>query len=187
MTLCRQFLSDGHLSNEEIEIVRKWLGNNRRFASTWPGDVVIKRIDLALSDGFIDADERRSLTESLESLVSGADGNDTDTSAPLPLDDIQLRDVRGLSFCFAGHYVYGSRVSCERATRKAGGQCSRLLAPVTDYLVVGSRIGRKWHDAEARLLVDDALALRRNGSAIGIIHEETWSRALPISSLIWCG
>ena len=56
-----------------------------------------------------------------------------------------------------------------------------------NYLVVGARSGGSWRQTQVGNHVDLVVGFRKLGSEMRIISEDTWSQALPITSLLWTG
>lgn len=184
--ICRQLLDDNYLSNNEILFLRRWLKEHADLVGEWPGDIVYKRIEQVLADGYIEPDEREHLTETLELVVSGQLSRPPRTEA-MPVEDAGPIDIRDRVFCFSGRFVYGSKVACQRATMTAGAFAIKRPSNQLDYLVVGDRTGDNWRQTEVGNHVDLVRGFRAAGSNIGIISEEQWSRAIPVASLLWSG
>ncbi len=186
--ICRRFLEDNYLSNDEILFLRQWLANNTHLIGEWPGDIVYKRIERVLEDGYIEPEERDYLTETLELVVSGelmraANG----VSEALPLDHIEQIELSERVFCFAGEFVYGSKLACQRATISAGAFAIKRPSNQLNFLVIGGRTGPEWRATDAGNHVDMVQGFRKTGVTMQIISEECWSRSLPVASLLWSG
>jgi len=46
-------IADGELNNREIQFLSLWLSENQALATTWPGEVIYKRVREVLADGVI--------------------------------------------------------------------------------------------------------------------------------------
>jgi hypothetical protein len=184
--ICRQFLDDDYLSNNEILFLRQWIADHRDTIEAWPGDIVGRRIDRALADGIIERDEREYLFHTLELLVDG-ELTEHDVRERLPIDHDVMLEITGHTFCFGGDFVYGSKAACRRATKTAGGQVLDRPEAGLDYLVVGGRSGADWQDTGLAKYVDAVRALNGDGRKVRIVSEEEWARAIPVQHLLWSG
>ncbi len=186
--ICRRFLEDNYLSNDEILFLRQWLSNNTHLIGEWPGDIVFKRIEQALSDGYIEPDERDYLTGTLELLVSGELMRASSrVNEVLPLDGVEEVELSNKVFCFAGNFIYGSKLACQRATISAGAFAIKRPSNQLNFLVIGGRTGTDWRSTDAGNHVDLVTGFRKTGTTVQIISEDCWSRSLPVASLLWSG
>ena len=46
-------LSDQHLNDNEIHYLNDWLSNNEVISTSWPGDVIHRRVRSVIADGVI--------------------------------------------------------------------------------------------------------------------------------------
>jgi len=187
--ICRQFLDDDYLSNNEILFLRQWLTAHRDTLDSWPGEIIARRIDRALEDGIIERDEREYLFHTLEMLIAGQLVT-PDRQERLPVEHDVHVDIRGRTFCFGGEFVYGSKASCRRATRDAGGHVLDRPTDSLDFLVVGGRSGADWRETGLGLFVDAVRSTNesdRSTPRIRIVSEEEWARAIPVQHLLWTG
>ena len=70
--LCRGILADGEINQSEAEFLLDWLHRHREFCGSFPFSVLYGRVESALSDGVLDAEEQKDLLEKLHSVVGGA-------------------------------------------------------------------------------------------------------------------
>ena len=108
-------------------------------------------------------------------------------SGALPLDHVEQVDLSSKVFCFAGEFVYGSKLACQRATISAGAFAIKRPSNQLDFLVIGGRTGVDWRTSDAGNHVDMVNGFRKTGRAMSIISEDCWSRSLPVASLLWSG
>lgn len=174
-------LADGDLNDEEITFLNRWLADNQEISGTWPGKVVYARVRDVLADGVITEDEREHLRHTLEDLVRGTlekTPETSDSSADLPLDDIDDMSIADSAFCFTGDFLYGPRIACERAVRDRGGDSLPAVTPEVDYLVIGTLASEEWSDTSHGLEIEKAIAHKEDGHAISIVSEEQWLQFL---------
>lgn len=182
--LCRGMLADGYLADEEILFLKNWLDENDMLAVTWPGEVVYKRINQVLADGVIDEDERKYLTETLDSLIGGTmqeTGATEGLSTNLPVEDVELVDLDGNLFCFTGTFLYGTRAACHKATESAGGVAAKGITKKLNYLVIGTNTTQSWANTSFGRKIEKAVDYRNSGIPLAIISEACWISFLPVS------
>lgn len=176
-------LADGDLNDDEIAFLNSWLEDNQEIATTWPGKVVYARVRDVLADGVITEQERDHLRQTLEDLIRGTledteASSDSDSSGVLPIDDIDGISIADSAFCFAGNFLYGPRVACERAVRERGGESFPDVGPDLDYLVIGTLASEQWAETRHGQKIEKALAQKEEGAQISIVSEEQWLRFL---------
>jgi NAD-dependent DNA ligase len=178
--ICGGLVADRELNDMEIQFLRVWLRENEALANTWPGEVVLKRIEAALADGVVSAEERSYLVDTLKELVGGSFSETgavpaQATSLPINADaEVAFPDQ---TFCFTGQFLYGTRSACEKAVTDRGGQ----IAPVSKklkYLVVGELSSRDWKHTSFGTKIESALAWQSKGAALAIVSESKWVQSL---------
>lgn len=184
--ISRRFLDDNFLSNDEILFLKQWLSHNAHLVGEWPGDIVFKRIELALADGYIEPAERDYLTQTLE-LVSSGELLRAAPDETLPADAVDSVVLPGQVFSFAGDFIYGSQLACQRATIGAGGYAIKRPSTQLNFLVIGGRTGSGWQMTDAGQQVERVRGFQKTGISMQIISEACWSRSLPVASLLWSG
>ena len=173
-------IADGELNDKEIQFLAVWLTENRAIASTWPGEVVYKRVSEVLSDGHITAEERDYLQKCLTELVGGSfaeDGAVPGESTDLPVDRSALVKIPVCSFCFTGQFLFGTRAACEQAIALRGGRISSVNKNL-DYLVIGELSSRDWKYSSFGNKIESAMKLKQDGASLAIVTEAQWIRAM---------
>jgi hypothetical protein len=173
-------IADGELNDKEIQFLSVWLTENREIASTWPGEVVYKRVSEVLSDGLITVEERDYLQKCLTELVGGSfaeDGAVPGESTDLPVDRSVLVKIPVCSFCFTGQFLFGTRSACEQAITLRGGRISSVNKKL-DYLVIGELSSRDWKYSSFGNKIESAMKLKQDGASLAIVTEAQWIRAI---------
>ena len=175
-------LADGDLNDEEIAFLNSWLEDNYDIATTWPGRVVYARVRDVLADGIITEQERDHLRQTLNDLIAGTLEDEPqeqeEPSVFLPIDDIDEMPIDRCIFCFTGDFLYGPRITCERAVRERGGDIFPVVMPELNYLVIGTLASEDWADTSHGMEIEKAIAHKQDGHPIFIISEEQWLRFL---------
>jgi NAD-dependent DNA ligase len=172
-------LCDGHLSDQEITFLDKWLTENDAIANEWPGDVIHARVRAALSDGVITEAERAHLLSTLTDLIGGSVEQAAQRAqvTSLAFDPVDRVIFPASSFCLTGDFVYAPRESCISAIETRGGTVGGVTKKLR-YLIVGSRGSSEWKHGSFGTKVEKAMQFKRAGSPILIVAEEKWAASL---------
>lgn len=173
-------IADGELNRKEIQFLSVWLTENRELATTWPGEVIYKRVVEVLADGVITLEERNYLQKSLTELVGGSFADDGAIAAEptdLPVDASAIVLIPMLSFCFTGQFLFGTRSACEQAVTHRGGRISSVNRKL-DFLVIGELSSRDWKYSSYGSKIESAMRLKQDGAPLIIVTEAQWIHAL---------
>ena len=173
-------IADGDLNNLEIQFLATWLDEHPELATTWPGEIVYKRVREALSDGVITTVERDYLCKTLGELVGGSfsvSGAAAAEPSGLPVDRSVEVAIPASSFCFSGEFVFGTRTACERAVEQRGGRVTSVGKKL-NYLVIGEMASRDWKYSAFGSKIEAAMKLKQEGLPLAIVSEQQWVRAL---------
>ena len=175
-------LADGILTDAEIQFLDDWLSGNSAIATSWPGDVLHRRVKSVLEDGKVTPDERAHLVDTLTKLVGGR----LDELANLThvtdmiFDDVPEVRFPGYVFCLTGNFVYAPREVCIRETEQRGGLVKSGVSKKLDYLVVGGLGSPEWKHGSFGTKIEKAMQLKQKASIV-IVHEDRWAQSLVIA------
>ncbi len=173
-------IADGDLNDLEIRFLATWLAEHPELATTWPGEIVHKRVREVLSDGVVTTTERDYLCKTLGELIGGAfseSGAAAAEPSSLPLDHSVEVSIPASSFCFTGEFFFGTRSACEHAVQQRDGR----VAPIgkkLNYLVIGEMASRAWKYSAFGSKIEAAMKLKQAGVQLAIVSEQQWIRAL---------
>lgn len=169
---------DGKIDDCEIELLRKWMLENREFITEWPLNELNQIVSAILIDGVITQEERHELLSFLNNFAAGPE-------KPAIIEGIfdkgMVITFPDNIFMFTGKLCYGSRKKAEMAVIEHGGKLapSDTVTETVNYLVVGdigspdykfSRFGRK---------IEKAVLIRKGGAKTpGIVKEKDFMTAL---------
>lgn len=174
--IARGLVADGEVNDAEIEFLHRWLVANSAAKSNAVLAVLLERIRDIYSDGYVDEDERASLTDVLIQFT----GNDFELGeilkpTTLPLcDPAPNLEFDGKRFCFTGTFAYGRRKACEAIVEQYGATCVGNVSWGTHYLVIGDYATSSWKQSTFGRKIESALEFRSGGSPIAIIAEHHW-------------
>jgi NAD-dependent DNA ligase len=183
--LAKGVLADGEVSSGEAALLNDWMRTHPDVVSTWPGDILARRLSHIFADGRVEEAEREDLAELLRDLVGGVAGilASDNASTTLPLDEPQP-DVSfpGQIFVLTGKFAMGPRAACQDIVMRVGGACESSVTQRTTYLVIGTFGSRDWIHTSHGRKIEKAVEYRRKGTGIAIIGEDHWARHLPAGS-----
>lgn len=173
-------VADGELNDREVQFLSVWLTEHRELASTWPGEVIYKRVTEVLADGVITAAERAYLETTLTELIGGSfteSGSIPSESTALPVDRGAVVRIPEASFCFTGQFLFGTRSACEHAVEQRGGRVG-VIGKKLDYLVVGELSSRAWKHSSFGTKIESAMKLKAEGARVVVVTEAQWVQSL---------
>lgn len=174
-------MSDGVLSDVELEALSNWLDENNYLRGTYPFDEVYSLLLAAQEDGIISDDERNMLRAFFSNFI------DLTTSynihAPEMEDLRQRYSVAGICaacpeitfekkvFCFTGGSTRAKRSEIAELVNQKGGFFRDSVSSATDYLVVGADGNPCWAFSCYGRKVEKAMDIRKKGGKVVVIHE----------------
>lgn len=177
--LCHGILSDGVISDKEINGLDRWLSENEHLKTYYPYDELRSLILSILSDHKVENEERLVLKAFFNEFIRLED-KVTDEQNRIDTADIHIEGLctsepqvifPGKTFCITGILQRGTREDLQRDILKLGGIPTESVNKKTDYLIVGDNGNPAWAFSCYGRKVEKALALRKEGHTIILIHE----------------
>jgi len=177
--LCHGILADGEIHEKEIIELNNWLDKHEHLNSHYPYDEIRSLLLSVLSDGKIDEDEKKTLKAYFSQFIKL---HDDATHSQIKEDVLDMK-ISGLCtsepnvtftekvFCITGLLKRGSRVDLQNDIKKLGGFVVDSVNKKTDYLIVGDNGNPAWAFSCYGRKVEKAVALRKEGHSIMLIHE----------------
>ncbi|MEX0678403.1 MAG: BRCT domain-containing protein [Pirellulales bacterium] len=168
---------DGRLTEAELQGVRGWTEDHEHLKTLWPYDEFDALIIAVLADGKIDPAEHKEL------LSFFSDFARTTGHQSVSLKSEELTTVRGIYavdpriefperlFCFTGKSERANRAELAELIVSKGGDFNDRVVLDTDYLIVGADGNPCWAYACYGRKIEEAVALRKNGHPLLIVHE----------------
>jgi NAD-dependent DNA ligase len=179
--LCKGILADQVVNESEARYLRHWLHENENVAKVWPGNTLLRKIDLILSDDFASEEELDNLKKWLQVMLADTYAEDGTTSSGIT----HLKETTSESiifpdrtFCFTGIFLYGVRRECESATTLKGGLCTNSVSRKLNYLVTGAEANDAYIGGSFGTKLQKAQDLISKGHPLKIISEELWQTAI---------
>lgn len=178
-------IADTEISEMELRGLSQWLDDHDHLRSCWPYDEIGSLVTNVLSDKKIDAQEHQLLNRFFSEFVALLDGR-TIVSAPLSDGDsiVGLCAVcpdisfAGNKFCFTGASSRYTRSELVETVSRLGGEVVPSPSGKVNYLVIGADGNPCWAYACYGRKVEKAVALRKAGVRILIIHEHDFHDAV---------
>lgn len=178
--LAEGLMADNALNDAEIRFLKTWLERHDAISCDWPGDIVLERVRDVLADGVVTEDEREHLVQTLSMLVGGR--LDELANAPrvneLALDTVERISFPGVLFCLTGEFVFAPRERCCDEIAKRGGLIKSSVTKKLGYLVVGGLGSEEWKHGSYGTKITKAMAYKRDGAPLKIVHENVWTASL---------
>lgn len=176
--------ADGIVSQEELRGLREWMEGAENLRGTWPYDEVDSVITQVLSDGRIDESEHRFLVDFTQGFLESTNGLVLES----PFEEELIRhgicaaqpevSFDGKLFCVTGSSPRASRREIERIVSQLGGRAHPRVVRELDYLVVAAERSLCWAFSCYGRKVEAAMALRKSGAQLTIVHEsDFWDAA----------
>lgn len=174
--LARGLLADQELTDSEINFLHDWLEERYHMTSSFPGNVIHKRIKEVLEDGIVTEEERSHLVNTLTMLVEDRleDLAEQVDLTELWFDEVGLIDFNQSKFCLTGNFVYGPLEICESAIEERGGVVNKSVGREVQYLVVGGLGVDEWRSGGLGAEIEKAMRLRARDNSVKIIPEDSW-------------
>jgi hypothetical protein len=177
--LAKGVTADGQLLDSELEYLVRWLVANREIASDPLVGNLYRQIQVMLSDGVLDDDERTELFDTLQNFGSKPmETGEPMLSTAIPfVDPMPPLGFAGWRYCFTGTFLFGHRDICEAAVVERGGQAGSLTK-ATDALVVGYYATESWLHSPYGRKIMKATEMQQSGHHIIIVPEQHWTEHL---------
>jgi hypothetical protein len=171
-------LADDVLTANELRGIQAWMEDNQQLSKRWPYDEIESLIISVMADGKIDEEEHNALTTFFAQFAEVLDGKPS-TDPCIPIDST-VNGVcaykpeiafQGSRFCLTGESSNYSRDVFEEKIKALGGEVVDSVSGKLNYLVIGGDGNPCWSYACYGRKVEEAIALRKAGAEILIVHE----------------
>jgi hypothetical protein len=177
--------SDGIITVAELRGLSDWLIEHEHLKSCWPYDEVDSLITTILADQKIDDSEHNLLMDLFTEYTAILDSRTivrpklSDGSNLVGLcavcPNIVFQDSK---FCITGKSFKYSRDQFSDLIKRLGGEFVNSVSSLVNYLIIGADGNPCWAYACYGRKVEEAVALRKNGVRIALIHENDFHDAV---------
>lgn len=178
-------IADGIVTEEELKGLASWLESHDYLRKCFPYDEIDSIVTSVMADGVIDEKEQRILMNYF-SEFSETSSHKAVINPFLEVDEkiiglcsmcpeIEFKDS---VFCFTGASRKFLRQEFKEMVEKLGGIFKNSVSKNVDYLIVGADGNPCWAFACYGRKVEAAVALRKEGCKIQLIHEEDFVDAV---------
>jgi len=177
--------ADSKVDVAELRQLRNWLEEHEHLRTLWPFDEVSSLVSGVLQDGVIDAAEHELLRAFFSEFI--AVGNHKVAAGGLVSSGAMIGGVcascpeiefGGMKFCFTGESSRASREELSATVVRLGGSVASGVSGKVDFLIVGADGNPCWAYACYGRKIEKAMALRREGARILIVHENDFHDAV---------
>lgn len=178
-------VSDGIITEAELLGLSSWLQEHEHLKTCWPYDEIESLITDVMRDQKIDEQEHEMLKSFFTEFVALMDDR-TITNPAISVDtnivglcavcpEIQFQ---GAKFCFTGASSRYTRASLAETVERLGGKVVASVTKGVKYLVIGADGNPCWAYACYGRKVEKAVALRKSGARVLIVHENDFHDAV---------
>ncbi|MBY0436619.1 MAG: BRCT domain-containing protein [Burkholderiales bacterium] len=177
--------SDGQVSEEELRGLAAWLRDHEHLKTCWPFDEIDSVIISVMQDQKVSADEEAFLRHFFSEFTGVMD--DRTITSPLMLKGTNVVglcavcpdiEFTGSTFCFTGASSRYTRLELAATVERLGGLFVTNVSKDVQYLVIGADGNPCWAFACYGRKVEKAVALRKSGSKLLLIHEHDFHDAV---------
>jgi hypothetical protein len=174
--------ADGKIEKDELTALQSWINDNEQMRGCYPYDELNTLIFAVLKDGIIDSQEHEALMRFFNSFVSYSVSKQVSQigrSSP-PKKELMLGGVCAVcpvikipsnSFCISGLSNRGKKSHFASTVVELKGVYCDKVDPYLNYLVVGASGNPAWAYCCYGRKIEEAVALRKRGKPITIVHE----------------
>lgn len=179
--------ADGSITAEEMRGLSDWLSEHEHLRTCWPYDEIETLTTKVLADGHIDEVEHRMLLDFFTEFLAVLD--ERTIVRPAVFDGAE-QTIGALcsvapqvtfpkrTFCFTGASTKYRRAEFEQLVQRLGGEPLPGVSAKLHYLVIGAEGNPCWAFACYGRKVEKAVALRRKGVLVVILHENDFHDAV---------
>lgn len=177
--------ADGVVAEAELRGLSDWLAEHDHLRTCWPYDEVDSLVTSVLSDGRIDVPEHKRLQNFFSEFVAVTD-NRTIVSPKIE-EEASLVGLcavcpevsfEGMKFCFTGASLKYTRADFSALVKRLGGDVVGSVSASLNYLIIGADGNPCWAYACYGRKVEKAVALRKEGARILLVHEHDFHDAV---------
>jgi hypothetical protein len=178
-------VSDGHISEGELRGLSTWLQEHEHLKTCWPYDEIDSLVVAVMKDKMITDEEQAMLKAFFSEFIAVLD--DRTITRPLISEDTSIVglcavcpdiEFQGSTFCFTGSSSRYIRSELAALVESLGGTFSPNITKTVNYLIIGAEGNPCWAYACYGRKVEKAVALRKSGVRLMLIHENDFHDAV---------
>lgn len=182
-------VADGHVTEQELSGLSDWLQEHEHLRTCGPYDEVDSLIVGVLQDKRIDEQEHAMLKGFFSEFLAIMD--DRTIVSPVVIENASIVglcavgpeiEIVGSTFCFTGASTRYKRDDLAEVVRRLGGEFASSLTKTVRYLVIGADGNPCWAYACYGRKVEKAVAMRKAGAKVLIVHENDFHDAVADAS-----
>lgn len=182
-------LADGVITGEEAKALSEWTEENSHLRGTYPFDELDSLLTAALRDGKVDAEEQSMLKDFFQDFISYSLAKRIEQARKDACVGKQIRlpgvcavcpeiEFPDRVFCFTGASARATRRDIAEQVVRRQGLFKDAVTRELHYLVVGAAGNPCWAFSCYGRKVEQAVALRRDGHKLVIVHENDFWDAI---------
>lgn len=178
-------VSDGMITEAELNGLSAWLQDHEHLKTCWPYDEVDSLIVGVMKDKKFDAREHALLMSFFAEFITILDGRTI--NSPVVSEGANILGLCAVcpeiefadsTFCFTGASIHYTRSALASTVERLGGVFSPNVTKRVRYLVIGAEGNPCWAYACYGRKVEKAVQLRKTGVPVLIVHENDFHDAV---------
>lgn len=169
--------ADNQLLDKEIGLLAHIVATDAA-SLTWPGNLLNKRLQRIIDEGYI-SDEERSELLGLIKQITGENFTETGLAVGMATKvfaDGDVISINGKRVCFTGKFFSDTRFNLEQQAKALGAEPVKSMSKMVNVLIIGGLASRDWMFTSHGRKIEAAIKAKNEGFNIQIINEEDWVR-----------
>jgi hypothetical protein len=169
--------ADNQLLDKEIGLLAHIMATDAA-SLTWPGNLLNKRLQRIIEEGYISDEERGELL-GLIKQITGENFTETGLAVGMATKvfaDGDVMSINGKRVCFTGKFFSDTRFNLEEQAKALGAEPVKSMNKMVNVLIIGGLASRDWMFTSHGRKIEVAIKAKNEGCNIQIINEEDWIR-----------
>jgi len=154
-----EMISDGVISDDEIEQLKKWLEEHNQLKGFYPYDKIFEIVENIMADGVMDSSEEQELLRLLNAFIN-------------PQTECGKFDFYEKSVCLSGEFNFGSKKQVEELLVARGATIAKSVTGKLDILIMGEAGSAAWKYGNYGSKYEKACQINAKEKSIVIIKEK---------------
>lgn len=169
--------ADNQLLDKEIGLLAHIMATDAA-SLTWPGNLLNKRLQRIIEEGYISDEERGELL-GLIKQITGENFTETGLAVGMATKvfaDGDVMSINGKRVCFTGKFFSDTRFNLEEQAKALGAEPVKSMSKMVNVLIIGGLASCDWMFTSHGRKIEVAIKAKNEGCNIQIINEEDWIR-----------
>ncbi len=174
-------VADKVINDKCLLTLNNWLESNSSICTTFPTNIIAKRVEQIINDKLITKMEKDSIHETLN-LICGNRFEESGLAYGMTTeffeDPVNLFYNKGQVICFSGQFITGSIRQVQDIALEGGATLEDKVSSKSSALIIGTFATRDWYFTSHGSNIKRARELKLKGKDLLIITEQSWLKCL---------